>query len=354
MEKNGTKLNNPATDSMKRRTPFQIGRSLVALLLLGLAVHLLLPQLTQFKHSLQVLQNMVWWAVGLSVVAQVLSYLGSGYMLQAIVRVVDDRMTLTRGVLITLASWSLGLVAGGTAGIIAGTYRWSRESGVSAEGATLAGWLPNLLNTGALILVSIFGLIHLLFVHQLSMLQVFGFGLMFLLLVLIVGSVAWGMRHRESLTNWVVRRMTGWAKFFHRKYDPIETKTGIEKMFQAWDTLREGEWKRPLLGTVFNFGFDMLSLYFLFIAAGHAVNPGVLLIGYGLPLLLGKTPFLPGGVGIVEGSMAALYSGLGVPDEVAVVVILSYRALSFWLPSLIGFPVILYLQHTRKEVGHAS
>ena len=60
-----------------------------------------------------------------------------------------------------------------------------------------------------------------------------------------------------------------------------------------------------------------------FIAAGHTVNPGILLAGYGLPLLLGRAGFLSGGVGIVEGTMAALYTILDVPHAVAVVVILT-------------------------------
>ena len=95
----------------------------------------------------------------------------------------------------------------------------------------------------------------------------------------------------------------------------------------------------------------MLTLYALFIAAGHPVSLGVLLTGYGLPLLLGKISFLPGGVGIVEATMAALYGGLGVPSGVTVVVILIYRLLSFWLPLLLGFPIMLYLQHTIKNTG---
>jgi uncharacterized membrane protein YbhN (UPF0104 family) len=42
--------------------------------------------------------------------------------------------------------------------------------------------------------------------------------------------------------------------------------------------------------------------------------------------------------------MAALYDGLGVPDGVTVVVVLTYRVLSFWLPMLLGFPLVPYLQ----------
>mgnify|MGYP001769238907 CR=1 FL=1 len=65
------------------------------------------------------------------------------------------------------------------------------------------------------------------------------------------------------------------------------------------------------------------------------------------PKLLGKAAFfLPGGVGIIEGTMAALYNGLGVPPGVTVVVILGYRVLSFWIPTLLGFPLIVYFQRT--------
>ena len=92
------------------------------------------------------------------------------------------------------------------------------------------------------------------------------------------------------------------------------------------------------MGAVFNIAFDMLTLFFLFIAAGHEVSLGVLLAGYGLPLLVGKMAFIiPGGVGVVEGSMTALYTGLGTPNAITVVVVLGYRLISFWLPSLFGF-----------------
>jgi uncharacterized protein (TIRG00374 family) len=349
-----TKVNNVEPDAMEKRTPLHMGRSLLMLLLLGLAVHFLLPQITELKQSLQVLQKMIWWVVILAIVAQFLSYVGSGYLLKSIVEVVGDRMRISRGVLITLASWSLGLVAGGTVGIVTGTYQWSRESGVSPEGATLAGWLPNFLITGSLILISIFGLLHLIFVHQLSALQVFGFSLMSFLLALIMVALSWGVHHRQSLTGWVVRAAGRWAKMLRRKQTPDAIRVSMDRIFKAWDTLRTEGWRRPLLGTILNFGFDMLTLYLLFVAAGHDVSPGVLLTGYGLPLLLGKVPFLPGGVGLVEGSMAALYAGLGVPNAITVVVILAYRVLSFWLPSLIGFPVILYLQRTGRRARHNS
>jgi uncharacterized protein (TIRG00374 family) len=65
--------------------------------------------------------------------------------------------------------------------------------------------------------------------------------------------------------------------------------------------------------------------------------------------MLGKISFLPGGVGLVEGTMAALYDGLGVPAGVTVVVVLTYRIISFWLPTVLGFPLAVYLQRAGKK-----
>ena len=88
----------------------------------------------------------------------------------------------------------------------------------------------------------------------------------------------------------------------------------------------------------------MLTVYFLFIAAGHYVSIGILIAGYGLPFILGKMAFiLPGGVGVIEAGMVAIYDSLLVPNPVSVVVILGYRLFSFWLPTLLGFAAAAYL-----------
>ncbi len=117
-------------------------RNLLTLLLLGLAVHLVLPYIATLAHSVQVIEGMTWWAVALAAGAQVVSYLGSGVLLQAIAVMTGNRLSVIRGTLITAASYSIGLVAGGMVGGAAATYRWCRGSGVDAEGALLATWLP--------------------------------------------------------------------------------------------------------------------------------------------------------------------------------------------------------------------
>jgi hypothetical protein len=225
-----------------------------------------------------------------------------------------------------------------------------RGSGVDAEGAALAGSLPTLFYSAALMIAGIFGLVHLLIMHELSALQAIGFGLTLLILILVAGVAALGVRDRSRLETLSVRLAGRWAALRRRPYDAAATLATLGRWFKALDALRAGGWHGPMLGAILNTAFDMLTLYFLFVAAGHPVSLGILLTGYGLPLLLGKVSFLPGGVGIVEATMAALYDGLGVPDGVTVVVILIYRFVSFWLPLLIGLPLIPYLQHVSRHI----
>ena len=324
-------------------------RYLILMLILGLAVHVLLPQITTLEKSVKVIKEMRWWALGLAVISQVISYFGSGYLIKAIVGVFKQKISPVLGTIITLSSSSIGLVAGGMVGSGTATYRWLRSRNIKAQAAGLAGTLPSLFNNILLVLVSIFGLVHLLIVHQLSTPQIVTFIVILVVLMSLVTLIYWGMKHRTSLTDWVVRLGSRWAGFRKREFEQQNIESSLDDLFEAWDLMLAGAWRGPVMGAGINTLFDMLTLYFLFIAAGHAVSPGVLLAGYGLPLLLGKAAFvLPGGVGIVESTMAALYDGLGVPDSVTVIVVLIYRILSFWLPTILGFPLIAYLQRSKK------
>ncbi len=330
-------------------------RSILTLLLMGLAIHILLPQIATFEHSLQVVKGMALWALGLAIISQLLSYLGSGYLLRGIASLSGQPLSPFRGMMITAASYSIGLVAGGLVGSSAATYRWMRVSNVSVEPAMLAGWLPGILDDMLLILLALFGLLFLVISHSLTTFQVISFLLMIILLSAIFGGIFWATRHRSRITSsvlWVTRR---WAALRRHTYDPGPVEETVDRLFYVTDQFLSGGWRRTLSGACLSILFDIASLYFIFLAAGHAVRPGVLLVGYGLPLLFGKAPLLPGGVGIVEATMVTLYDGLGVPDAVSVVVILTYRFLSFWLPLLIGFPLIPFLQravndHTRETV----
>ncbi len=294
---------------------------------------------------------MLWWAVALAVAAQVLSYLGSGFTLHAILDSNRQKLSTARGALITMAAASIGLVAGGWVGTAAATYGWIRQENRDGNVASLAGTLPAMLNTAVLAGVAIIGVFYLLIVHDLSELQLIGFGIVLLVIILMMVATVIGLRSREKTTRLVLWLAGRWASLRHQALDSKGIIESVGQFFDAWNSLGHGNWRRPALGAIANMAFDMLTLYFLFVSTGYHVGLDVLLAGYGLPFILGKMAFLfPGGVGVMEASMVAMFDSLKVPDAVSVVVILGYRLFSFWLPSLLGFIVAAYLQRQQPVI----
>jgi uncharacterized protein (TIRG00374 family) len=325
-------------------------RNIIILAILGLAIHLIMPQIATLEKSWQLLSKMLFYAVFLSIIAQVVSYIGFGYLLQKTLEIFNLVISLGRSTLIVLGASSIGLVAGGTVGNSAAIFSWTRKKQGTVGGATLASLLPSLFNSLTLVVFSIFGVAHLLIAHDLGKTQLVGFviTLVFLAVVILISIFASHYRNQAThIVLWISRKL---AALRHKSFEAESVEEETSKVFTAWDDLWKGKWYHLVFGAFVNSAFDMLTLYFLFLAMGNSVTFGELLSGYSLPLLLGKVAFfLPGGVGVVESGMAALYTSLGIPNATAVVAVLSYRLISFWIPSITGFPIAAYLTRTSTS-----
>jgi uncharacterized protein (TIRG00374 family) len=107
-----------------------------------------------------------------------------------------------------------------------------------------------------------------------------------------------------------------------------------------------------LLGAVAYWGFDIAVLGVCFHAFGSIVPVAVLVVAYFLGTLGSLLP-LPGGIGGVEGGMIGAFVAFGIPAKSAVIAVLAYRAISFWLPTLPGIAGYLALRSTvhRWQTG---
>jgi uncharacterized membrane protein YbhN (UPF0104 family) len=314
------------------------------LLFLGLAVHILLPQIATLRSSLGVVRALRPWAVALGAAMQLLSYLGSGFMLHSVASLVQSRLPVGRGALINVAAQSVGVLGSGNVGYGAAIYRWMRKFHVRPEGALLAGWLPFALITSVQAVFALFGVGILFALHRLSRATALAFILAVTVLAGLIGGVFWSARDRTLFTERLLRLSRHWARVRRADFDRSASRAGVTRLYIALHRLRLGGWRGPALGALLYVVFDLLTLVALFRATGFRVPLPAVLAGYGLPLVLGKLTVLPGGIGIVEGAMAALYEGLAVPRATAVVVILTYRLISFWLPLLVGLPLAVYFR----------
>jgi uncharacterized protein (TIRG00374 family) len=329
------------------RPPLRLAtKSLFVLILLGAAMYVLLPQLATIERSTAVVRSLAWWAFLVAALAQCCCYLAHSYALGAILALFDQQLSLMRRIGLAMAPYSLSLVWGGQLTSTAASFRWLRQAGVPAEAALVTGMLPALINLLSFLGIATFGLAYLLARREVSPTLLIAILMPALLVVAAAATTWWMVGHRALVVTAAHRSASFWARLRRRQYNPAATEAVLDSLFDAWKLLLAGGWLKAVAGDVMSVVFDALTLYFVFWAAGYSISPGLLLAGYGLPNLAGKLSILPGGVGVVEGGMVALYAALGVASSVVVVVTLGYRLLSFWIPVALGFVLAVWLDRS--------
>jgi uncharacterized protein (TIRG00374 family) len=105
--------------------------------------------------------------------------------------------------------------------------------------------------------------------------------------------------------------------------------------------------ERRNVAVLFAFGnwvLDAAVLWVCLAAFGEVVHPGLLLTAYGAANLLGLLPVTPGGLGVVEGVLMPALVAFGVGGGAAVLGVLSWRVVQFWLPMPVGAVAYLALR----------
>ena len=84
--------------------------------------------------------------------------------------------------------------------------------------------------------------------------------------------------------------------------------------------------------------------------AVHATVPvyGVLL-AYGVAQVVGSLPFIPGGIGIIESSLAVILIEYGAGRVSALSAALVYRIISFWLGIAVGWITIAVIARRARR-----
>jgi uncharacterized protein (TIRG00374 family) len=335
--------------SSRPRPKIRFIRYLFPLLCLGLAIAIFAP-LIPLQDVVSVAQRTNLYLVALAAAAQTCSYLGSGYMLSTIANRGQKRLSVIRGTLITMAAASVGLVAGGWISATAMTYYWVAKINRVTEDAQVTALLPAVYNTVTLILVSFIGAAHLVSGHVLTNSQFAFYGSVLLVTILMMATILYGLLHRDKVKRLLLAVITPLAHVVKRDYDLFEAEAKIDLFYDAVQRLGNRAWLKPGLGSATNIAFDMLTLYLFFAAVGHSITPSILIAGYSIISLLSKsTFFVPGGAGVIEGGMVAIYISLGVSSDISVVAVLGYRIISFWLPSLMGFIIMFYLERSSHQ-----
>jgi uncharacterized protein (TIRG00374 family) len=149
--------------------------------------------------------------------------------------------------------------------------------------------------------------------------------------------------NKEFREGWI-DRIGRWANRLHSFISKkggdliaVETLASFKGEFnQGMEVmgLRRGELKVPVLCVFLDWVGCLLTLYFCFLAVHYFIHPEVLVVGFGVGLFASILSLVPGGLGVMEGSMAAIYYSLNVPLEEAIVAVILYRLIYYVFPFL--------------------
>jgi uncharacterized protein (TIRG00374 family) len=133
------------------------------------------------------------------------------------------------------------------------------------------------------------------------------------------------------------------ARFFRPNSHPVVNGYKIRKMNNAVKKLEDDfnmvkkNWKKLLYisrwGILANLT-EITTIYVAFLAYSEVVNPGVVIIAYGVAVFAGLLAIMPGGVGVYESLMTGVMASGGIPAALGLSATLLYRifTMSIFLP----------------------
>ena len=151
------------------------------------------------------------------------------------------------------------------------------------------------------------------------------------------------------------RWAAGVARHFRPGIDPVKAGRTASRLASLGRSALTG---RAFLAS---FGFasadlllDLLSLDLVFVALRYQPGFGPLAVAYGAANIASAIPLTPGGLGVIEVTLVAITVGFGAPRPTAVLAVLGYRIVNYWLPLIPGAIAYLRLRLVNQRPSHSG
>jgi hypothetical protein len=311
--------------------------------------YLLLPEFASARKSLSLLGHVNVAYLLLGVGLEVLSLGAYAELTHTVLS--PEAPTRFRLLRINMASLAVShVVPGGTAPGTAIGYRLLTESGVS--GSTAGFGLATQGVGSAVVLNGIFWLALVISI------PLRGFHLLYAIAaaagVLLIGAFAGTVL---LITRGQTRAMR-WVEALARHMPLVNPETVSKLLQKLADRVHilladRALLRHAILWAALNWLLDAASLWVFLRAFGKTVFPIDLLVAYGLANILAVIPITPSGLGVIEGVLIPTLVGFHVPKATAILGVISYRLINFWLPIPVGGASYLSLRwrgHPRGQL----
>ena len=331
-----------------KRKRFTLPREVRIILSIGSLVfvfeYLVLPQFSSARRSLHLLAQLNPLLVALAVALEMAAIYAYVELTRSVLYPhAPGRFNL---LLVNLAGLAIShVVPGGTAPAGALSYRIFNELGVPKD--TNAFGLAVQGSGSAVVLNIIFWIALVISIPLRGFNPAYGFAALatIFLLAAFFGTILLITRGQRQAANWL-RAIARHVPVV----DPDKISSLLAKVADRITMLVNN---RRTLWSAFswaaaNWLLDAGCLWVFIWSFGHVISPIDLLVAYGLANILAAIPITPAGLGVIEGVLIPTLVGFGVPHSQAILAVLSYRLVNFWIPIPIGGISYASLQW-RKE-----
>ena len=229
----------------------------------------------------------------------------------------------------------------------------ARRRGYSPARATVAGTLFMLLDYIGFFFILCLGLYVLMRRQDLTWVEISATIILAGVIAVLVALLILGLRSGEALgaaLAWIAkginRLLRPWLK---RDYVSAENaRTFALDAAQGLKELKNHPfYLLAAIGlAVVNKFLLMIVLGLCFLAFGVPLVPGTLISGFSIGYLLSTISPTPAGLGFFEGSLTLVLSSMSIPFGTAILITLSYRAITFWLLLLFGMVSLRLLERS--------
>ncbi|HUK67228.1 MAG TPA: lysylphosphatidylglycerol synthase transmembrane domain-containing protein [Streptosporangiaceae bacterium] len=313
----------------------------------------LLPRLGGLTHDAAGLRHARPVFVAAAVVAQAVSLACYALLYRRVLASLGARLRFRLAAEVTMASFLVSHVTpfGSATGTLLNVSTLEAE-GVAASTTGEAIGLTSLVSTVALIALFGTGLVATAGRHvSATYLRIAGIALVLVVLVL---GIALLVGAHPSIAERAARRVAGWARHVRRSIDPDKVAQASGRLVRLARSALTGRAFAESYGFASaDLLFDLLSLDLMFLAFRYQPGFGPLAVAYAAANIASAIPVTPGGLGVIEVTLVAITVGFGAPRATAVLAVLGYRLVNYWLPLLPGAVAYLRLRLSLKAAGKA-
>ena len=292
----------------------------------------------------KVLAHANGWLLSLPILCMAASYLTMARSYQGIASAAGCEVPMADMLKITFVANSMNyLVAtGGLSGFAVRMYFFSRL-GMASQTAVIVSLAQTFLTNCVLLAFVLVGFAYVFASHTLA-----GSALVATTILLVLALIAAAVASLLLLHAGLRRRTLFWlaqsAYWLMRRVVPHRTPARTH-IWRYQFNLNRGitfllSRKRAMLAPLVYITVDwfltILILYTSFLTVRYAIEFAQVIVGFAVGIVLSFASLIPGGLGVMEGSMAAVFSSMGVPFETAVVAVLLFRVAYYVLPLLIS------------------